>query len=99
MYVCLASFCEVGYVFAWTNLFTRSLWGLTAVCMLFWICGARPQMGGYEGVLPSTYLLQHASYHGTWEVLRAVLRLQVVHLAVSDSVLGNLLERSCSVAG
>ena len=55
-------------------------------------------MGGYEGVLSSTYLLQHASYHGIWEVLRAVLRLQVVHLAVSDSVLGNLLERSCWVA-
>ncbi|CAE7382564.1 unnamed protein product [Symbiodinium sp. KB8] len=47
---------EVGYVFAWTNVFVRSLWVLTAVCLAFWICGARPQMGGYEGTL--WYLLQ-----------------------------------------
>ena len=42
---------QVGYVFAWTNVFVRSLWVLTAVCLAFWICGARPQMGGYEGTL------------------------------------------------
>ncbi|CAE7317553.1 unnamed protein product [Symbiodinium sp. CCMP2456] len=47
---------EVGYVFAWTNVFVRSLWVLTAVCLAFWIAGARPQMGGYEGTL--WYLLQ-----------------------------------------
>jgi len=42
---------EVGYVFAWANLFTRSLWVLTSLCLIFYICGARAQLGGYEGVL------------------------------------------------
>ncbi|CAE7246792.1 unnamed protein product [Symbiodinium pilosum] len=68
---------EVGYVFAWTNLFTRSLWGLTAVCMLFWICGARPQMGGYEGVL--WYILQFLIL--CWAIcLSAAAGLQIEHI-------------------
>eukprot|EP00913_Durusdinium_trenchii_P019354 g18194.t1 len=42
---------EVGYVFAWANLFTRSLWVLTILCLFFYICGARAQLGGFQGVL------------------------------------------------
>eukprot|EP00435_Cladocopium_sp_Y103_P065848 s2112_g27.t2 len=42
---------EVGYVFAWANLFTRSLWVLTILCLFFYICGAQAQLGGYQGVL------------------------------------------------
>ncbi|CAK9043929.1 PDZ domain-containing protein [Durusdinium trenchii] len=47
---------EVGYVFAWANLFTRSLWVLTILCLFFYICGARAQLGGFQGVLPGAYI-------------------------------------------
>ncbi|CAK9094097.1 unnamed protein product [Durusdinium trenchii] len=50
---------EVGYVFAWANLFTRSLWVLTILCLFFYICGARAQLGG----VPGRAVVCHAILH------------------------------------
>ncbi|CAJ1350085.1 unnamed protein product [Effrenium voratum] len=47
---------EVSYVFAWANVFTRFLWVLTTVCFVFHLCGARAQLGGFQGVL--WYIMQ-----------------------------------------
>ena len=93
---------QVGYVFAWANLFTRSLWVLTSLCLIFYICGARAQLGGYEGVLSGAYprgwrpLLSDARIdigmrmHDMYRRYLSTPTVQVVRDAILHSLLGHL---------
>ena len=76
--------CQVSYVFAWANVFTRFLWVLTTVCFVFHLCGARAQLGGFQGVLPRPQSRCPEEAANRW------VSVQVVHHAVPDPLLGSL---------
>eukprot|EP00931_Biecheleriopsis_adriatica_P024487 TRINITY_DN15243_c0_g1_i4.p1 TRINITY_DN15243_c0_g1~~TRINITY_DN15243_c0_g1_i4.p1 ORF type:complete len:838 (+),score=113.72 TRINITY_DN15243_c0_g1_i4:26-2515(+) len=55
---------EVGYVFAWSNLFVRSLWTFTAICIFFVVIRAQPRQFGINSL--AFYIFLFATH--AWNV-------------------------------